>query len=53
MEQISLGRRASWVLHQLRRSYAAEGKTVALERTEEIIRMVDDLVLATKETGTH
>ncbi len=52
-EQLALGRRAAWVLHQLRRSYAAEGKVIALERTEEIIRMVDDLVLATKETGIH
>lgn len=52
-EQIVLGKRASWILHMLRRSYAAEGKAVATSEAEDIIRRVDELVAATKELGIH
>jgi hypothetical protein len=52
-EQIKLGRRAAWYLHLLRRSFAADGKVIAMERTEEVIRIVDDLVSAVRETGIH
>jgi hypothetical protein len=37
----------------LRRSFAADGKVIAMERTEEVIRIVDDLALAVKEMGVH
>lgn len=53
LEQVQLGKRASWTLHQLRRSYAADGKTAATTATEDIIRMVDDLVESTKALGVH
>lgn len=52
-EQVALAKRWAWTGHLLRRSLAADGKLIACERTEEIIRMIDDLVLALKETAVH
>ncbi len=52
-EQTQLGKRALWTLHQLRRAYAADGKSVATSETEDIIRRLDELVASTKALGVH
>ncbi len=52
-EEIEHGRRALWALHQWRRQLAADGKSIACERVEEVIRISDDLIDALRETGIH
>lgn len=53
LEQIKLLGRVAWYLHLLRRSFASDGKLVAMEKTEEVIRVVDDMKTALKELVIH
>ncbi len=46
-------KRALWQLHRARRSAMSDSQTVACERIETAIGIVDDVVTAMKEMGVH
>lgn len=45
--------RALWALHKTRLAFMADSQTMACERVEEAIRIVDDVVAAMREMGVH